>query len=249
MSVERRAIVTGGSRGIGRAIVERLAADGFGVVLTFRQNERAACEVAEGARARGHAVFVERHDQEDVTEISALFARAASCFRTTDDAFLDVLVINAGLMEHESIAEVTPESFDRVMAVNTRGPFFMLQHAAKRMREGGRIVLVSSICTELPSPGEAVCAASKAALEQFARVASRELGRRGVTVNSVSPGPTDTDLLRGSTTEEEREAFARATALRRIGRPEDVAGVVSLLARPESGWLTGQNLRADGGLV
>lgn len=162
---------------------------------------------------------------------------------------LSALVHNAGVIDHAPIDELTPERFERVMAVNVRGAFLAVQAAARRMADGGRIVAVSSTSTAWPSADESVYAASKAAIEQLTRVASRELGRRGITVNAVSPGPTDTDMLRAATPPEAVAGVAQMTALGRVGTPADIAAVVALLLSPDAAWLTGQNLVADGGLV
>ncbi|WP_158886738.1 SDR family oxidoreductase [Amycolatopsis anabasis] len=235
----KAAIVTGGSRGIGRAIVRRLTAEGADVVFGYRADAVAAKAVA--AETGAHAV---RADLGEPDEVERLFAEADARLGR-----LDILVNNAGIIADAPIGEVTAELYDRVLAVNARGPFLALQQAARRMADGGRIVNISTMTTAWPSGGESVYAASKAALEQFGRVASRELGARGITVNTVSPGPTDTDLLRGGTTEEARQGVVYLTPLGRLGRPEDVADVVAFLAGPDARWLTGQNLRADGGLV
>ncbi|MGW0485582.1 SDR family oxidoreductase [Nonomuraea sp. NPDC003214] len=240
------AVVTGGSRGIGRAVVERLVADGATVVFSYVADERAAREVADGLGGRATPV---RADAADVAQIEGLFERADEVFAAAGAGPLTALVNNAGVLRHAPIAEVTPEAYDEVMAVNARGAYFTLREAARRMADGGRIVNVSTTGTAWPSPGESVYVAGKAAIEQLTRVASRELGPRGITVNCVSPGATDTDLLRAGVPREAYQAVAHMTALGRVGTPADIAAVVALLLSPDAGWLTGQNLRADGGLV
>ncbi|SFQ42406.1 3-oxoacyl-[acyl-carrier protein] reductase [Amycolatopsis arida] len=231
-------MVTGGARGIGRAVVRRLVAEGATVVFSYARDDAAAAEVA-GERA--HAV---RADQAEPAEVERLFAVADEVL-----GGVDVLVGNAGVAASTPLAEVTLAEYERVMAVNARGTFLAVQQAARRLGEGGRIVVVSSVTTVWPSPGESVYAASKAAVEQIARVASRELGPRGVTVNTVSPGVTDTDLLRAAAPPEAVAGVAGMTPLRRLGTPADVADVVAFLCGPDARWVTGQNLRADGGLV
>lgn len=203
---------------------------------------------ANEAAATGKRPVAVRADAGDPAAIDRLFQAAEEAFEQAGVA-LHVLVVNAGSADHAPLVDVSTAAYDAVMNVNARGAFLALQHAARRLVDGGRIVTISSTSTAWPSPGEAVYAASKAALEQFTRVASRELGPRGITVNTVSPGPTNTDLLRSGTTPEEREAVAHMTALGRIGQPADIANIVSLLLSPDAAWLTGQNLRADGGLV
>jgi 3-oxoacyl-[acyl-carrier protein] reductase len=236
------AVVTGGSRGIGRAVVERLTGDGATVVFSYVADERAAREVEKACGGRAVAV---RADAADPVQVEGLFARADEVFMGP----LTALVSNAGIIEHTPIDDLTPEVFERVMAVNVRGAFFTVQAAARRMADGGRIVTVSSTGTAWPSPGESVYAASKAAVEQLTRVASRELGRRGITVNAISPGPTDTDLLRAGASPEAMAGVAHMTALGRVGTPADIAALVALLLSPDAAWLTGHNLIADGGLV
>ncbi|MGP3917508.1 SDR family oxidoreductase [Nonomuraea sp. 10N515B] len=240
------AVVTGGSRGIGRAVVERLAGDGATVVFSYVADERAARQVEEVCGGRATAV---RADAADPDQVERLFATADQVFAGQAAGPLSVLVNNAGVIDHTPIEELTQEVFERVMAVNVRGAFFAVQAAARRMADGGRIVTVSSTGTAWPSAGESVYAASKAAIEQLTRVASRELGQRGITVNAVSPGPTDTDLLRANVPRETAATVAHMTALGRMGTPADIAAVVALLVSSDAAWLTGQNLTADGGLV
>ncbi|MFD1320987.1 SDR family oxidoreductase [Micromonospora sonneratiae] len=235
------AIVTGGSRGIGRAIVLRLVADGATVVFTYQQDEAAAKQVAE--ETDGRAVPV-RVDLGVMADVAALFEAADQHL----DA-LDILVNNAGTAVATLIADVTESDYDRLMAVNAKGVFFTIQHAIRRMRDGGRIVSISSANTVMAGPGVAVYAASKAAVEQFTRVAARELGSRGITVNSVSPGATDTDLLRGTNSPEGLQRAEQMTPLGRLGQPADVADVVAFLLGPDGRWMTGQNLVAAGGLI
>lgn len=162
---------------------------------------------------------------------------------------LRVLVANAGVFASAPIDQVDSDEWDRVMAINAKGTFFTVQHAARRIRDDGRIITVSTIGTAWPSPGEALYAASKATVEQITRVASRELGPRRITANTVSLGPTATDLLRADAPSEALDGAAAMTALGRIGQPTDVADLVALLAHPHARWITGQNIRADGGLT
>lgn len=249
LKAKRSAIVTGGGRGIGKAIVDRLAADDFAVLFTYQGDEAAAHAVEKSHRETGRRVRAVRADQADLEAVAELFQTAAAWFGADEAAFLDVLVCSAGVIEHAPIEAVTPERFDHVMSVNARGVFFTLQQAGRVLRDNGRVVCISTIGTAWPSPGEAVYAASKAAVEQFARVASREWGARGITVNVVSPGPTDTELLRRDVDTATLAGLTDMTALRRLGQPADIAGIVGLLVGEAQGWVTGQNIRADGGLV
>lgn len=242
------AVVTGGSRGIGRAVVRRLAADGATVVFSYVVNEPAARDVVTDVKAHGGTATAVQADAADPAAVERLFQTAENVF-TDAGVALRVCVLNAGMADHAPLAEVTTQRYEVIMAVNARGAFLALQQAARRIADNGRIVAISSTSTAWPSPGEAVYAASKAALEQFVRVASRELGHRGVTVNIVAPGATDTDLLRAGAPPEAPAGVAQMTALRRLGQPVDIANVISVLLSPDAAWLTGQNLHADGGLV
>jgi 3-oxoacyl-[acyl-carrier protein] reductase len=237
----KTAVVTGGSRGIGRAIVGRLAREGASVVFSFSENKQAADEVV--AEVQGRAVAVQA-DQGRIEDQKRLFDEADRQL-----GGLDILVNNAAINPHAAILDVTEADYERVMDVNTKGPFFAIQHAVRTMRDGGRIINISTLNTVVPSPGIALYAASKAALEQFTAVAAREVGKRGITVNAISPGATDTDLLRSTNPGETLQATVSFTALQRLGQPADIASVVAFLASPDAQWITGQNLRATGGLI
>ncbi|MEV4274973.1 SDR family NAD(P)-dependent oxidoreductase [Actinoplanes xinjiangensis] len=232
----KTALVTGGSRGIGRAVVERLTADGARVVFTYHsaEAEAAALTAATGAEAV-------RCDQADLGTLPAIFEPVRDG--------LDILVNNAAIAFARPLAEITSEDFDRVLTINTKFPVFALQAALPVLRDGGRIINASSINTAVPAPGGALYSASKAALEQVTKVAARELGPRRITVNTVSPGATDTDMLRSVNTAEGLERAAGMTALQRLGTPPDVAAVIAFLAGPDSAWMTGQNLHAGGGFL
>ncbi|WP_117215496.1 SDR family oxidoreductase [Allorhizocola rhizosphaerae] len=229
----KTAIVTGGSRGIGRAIVQRLAADGARVVYSYQKNKpEDEIPGTVGVRA----------DQEDIASLATLF-------EPVRESGLDILVNNAAVIGARSIADMTAEEFDRVMTVNAKFPLLAMREAAALMRDNGRIVNISTLNTVVPAPTIALYCASKAALEQFTAVAAREFGPRGITVNTVSPGATDTDMLRGANPPEALERSAAMTALQRLGTPDDIAAVVAFLAGPDGQWVTGQNIRATGGLL
>jgi 3-oxoacyl-[acyl-carrier protein] reductase len=233
----KTALVTGGSGGIGQAIVERLAADGARVVFTYH---RGADEAAALAGRLPGTVAV-RTDQSDLATLEAMFEPVRDG--------LDILVNNAAVSSLVPIADITPADFDRVLTINTKFPLFAIQAAMPLLRDGGRIVNVSTLNTVVPGPRLTLYCASKAALEQVTAVAARELGPRGITVNTVSPGATDTEMFRSSNPPENAAQMAAITALQRIGAPADVAAVVAFLCGPDSGWLTGGNLRATGGLI
>jgi 3-oxoacyl-[acyl-carrier protein] reductase len=162
---------------------------------------------------------------------------------------LDILVNNAAINPQAPIRDITPELFDQAMTVNAKFPLLAMRKAEPLLRDGGRIISISTLNTAVPGPGIALYCASKAALEQFTKVAAREFGPRGITVNTVSPGATDTDLLRSSNPPEALERAAALTALGRLGEPADIADVVAFLAGPGARWITGQNIRATGGLI
>jgi 3-oxoacyl-[acyl-carrier protein] reductase len=233
----KTALVTGGSRGIGRAVVQRLAGEGATVVFTFNEHRSAAEELAD--RLDG-AVAV-RADQADVGSLDAMFEPVRDGF--------DILVNNAAINPRLALAEITAAEFDRVMTVNAKLPLLAMGRAAALLRDNGRIINVSTLSTVLPAPGHALYSASKAALEQCTAVAARELGGRGITVNSVSPGATDTDMLRAVNAPEALAQTAALTALQRLGRPDDIAAVIAFLAGPDAQWITGQNIRVTGGLL
>ncbi|WP_245651356.1 SDR family oxidoreductase [Streptosporangium amethystogenes] len=240
----KAAVVTGGSRGIGRAIVERLARDGADVLFSYANAAASAGEVEWGVKEAGGSA---RAVQVDLGRPGA-----AEWLMETAEEFLgglDILVNNAVLsFTPIAIAETTEELYDRAMAVNAKAAFLTIRYAAGHMRDGGRIINISTLNTVRPAPGIAPYVASKGALEQLTAVAARELGGRGITVNTVSPGATDTDLLRGTNPEGVLTQVAAMTPLARLGEPSDIADVVAFLAGPDSRWLTGQNIHANGGL-
>ena len=238
------ALVTGGSRGIGRAIVERLARDGASVVFSFESDENAAAEVVAAVRAGGGRAFAVRADQGRSEDLQRLAEEAERYL-----GGVDVLVCNAGINPPVGILDATEADFDRVMAVNAKGPYFLMQLVGRKLPDGGRIINISSLSTALPVPGSSLYVGSKAALEQFTAVAAREFGARGITVNCVSPGATDTELLRTANPGQTFEDTKALTALQRLGEPADIANVVAFLAGPDSAWITGQNLRVTGGLL
>lgn len=238
------ALVTGASRGIGRAVALRLARDGAAVVVNYAGSADAAGQVVAEVESRGGRAVAVQADVSRVADVERLFD-------TTFEHFgrLDVLVNNAGVFFTRPLAEVTEEEFDRIFAVNVKGTYFACRQAALRMADGGRIVNVSSSTTALMLPRYSAYVATKGAVEQLSHVLAKELGPRGITVNVVSPGPTDTELFSSDKTEEDKQRYAQMAALGRLGRPDDIADVVAFLAGDESRWVAGQNLRANGGLI
>jgi 3-oxoacyl-[acyl-carrier protein] reductase len=235
------AIVTGASRGIGAAIARRLAADGFAVVVDYAGSEDQANAVVKDIEdAGGQAIAV----QGDV-------AVAASAARLFDEAErlgpVRVLVNNAGRAIRKPLAEFTEVEFDTIVSTNLKGVFLTLSEAAKRLQDGGSIINISASFQGAPIPGYGPYAASKMAIEKLTEVAAKELGERGIRVNALRPGPTNTDLFNQGKSEEIKQQFAQQHALGRIGEPEDVAQVVSFLVSDEAGWVSGQSVGANGG--
>ena len=240
----KRAIVTGASRGIGRAIAVKLGAMGASVAVNYvKDDDAAASAVTQIEATGGHAIAVQA-DIRRVPAIQSLFERVLAEF-----GGLDILVNNSGIRLFRPIAEVTEAEFDDIFAANVKSVFFACQLAAKRMADGGRIVNLSSSVTRVLMANYGPYSATKGAVDQITRVLAKELGPRGITVNAISPGPTDTDLFRKGKTQEQIDGFAQATALGRIGKPEDIADAVALLVATEAGWISGQNICANGGFV
>ena len=240
----KAALVTGGSRGIGAAIVRRLAADGAAVTFTYARSESAAADVVAEVKAAGGEAIAVQADQADLTGVDELFERAAE-----PTGALDIFVCNAAQASVKLIADVTEDDYDETFAANVKGPYFAIQRAGRILPDGGRIIAISTVNTAVPGPGISLYAASKGALEQVVKIAAREYGVRGITVNTVSPGATDTDMFHESNPPEAEAALVGITALGRLGQPAEVADVVAFLAGPDSRWLTGQNLLASGGLL
>lgn len=237
-------IVTGSSRGIGRAIALRLAAEGYAVTVNYAGNQAAADEaVAEIAAAGGQAIAV-RADVSQRDDVDRLFD-------ATEQAFggLYGLVNNAGVMTAQPIAETSDEAFDHLFDINVRGSFNTMRAAAKRMGQGGRILNFSTSATPLRLPGYATYCATKAAIEVYTAILSKELSGRGITVNAVAPGPVATELFFHGKTQEQVDYLISVNPFKRLGTPEDIAGVVAFLMGPEGEWINGQVIRANGGTV
>ncbi|MDT9682155.1 SDR family oxidoreductase [Streptomyces sp. TRM76323] len=242
----RTAVVTGGSRGIGRGIVERLAADGAEVVFNYVRDREAAEEVVREVKAAGGGARAVRLDLAEPGAAEELMRTASEGSAAGE---VSVLVNNAAIgFSPTPLDETGEELFDRAMAVNAKAAFLTVRYAARFMPEDGRIVNISTLNTVRPGRGIVPYMMSKGALEQLTAAAAMELGPRRITVNTVSPGATDTDLLRGTNPPEALEMAVGLTPLGRLGEPADVAAVVAFLVGPDGAWITGQNLRATGGL-
>jgi 3-oxoacyl-[acyl-carrier protein] reductase len=241
---QKTAIVTGASRGIGAAIAERLARDGFTVVINYvGSTGPAEALAAKIEKAGGRATTV----QADVSKPAAV----ARMFDSAEVSYggVDVLVNNAGIMQLSAIGETPDELFDSQIAINLKGVFNGLREAAKRLRNGGRIISFSSSVVGLYQPTYGVYAATKAGVEAMTRVLSKELRGRNITVNAVAPGPTATALFLDGKPQEVIEHLARLAPSERLGKPEDIANTVAFLAGPDGAWINGQVLRANGGMI
>jgi 3-oxoacyl-[acyl-carrier protein] reductase len=238
------AIVTGASRGIGAAVAQRLARDGFAVTINYASNRAAAADVVRNIEAAGGRAIAAEADVSDAAAMRGLFD-------ATDAAFggVDVLVNNAGTMQLARFADADDASFDRQVAINFKGTFNGLAEAARRLRDGGRVVNFSTSVVGTRFESYGVYAATKAAVETMTYVLARELRGRNIAVNAVAPGPTATDLFLGGKSPELIERLAKMAPMERLGTPEDIANVVAFLAGPEGGWINGQVLRANGGMV
>ena len=244
MNGSKVALVTGASRGIGAAIARRLAQDGFSVVINYAGNtERAEALVREIEGTGGRALAL----QADVSDPVAV----ADMFEAVQTAFggLDVLVNNAGIIALSPLAETEDDGFDRLVAVNLKGSFNTMREAARRLRQGGRIVNFSSSVVGLRQPSYGVYAATKAGIEALTSVLAKELRGRSITVNAIAPGPTATDLFFDGKSKDLVEHYARMAPLERLGTPDDIAAAVAFLVGPDGGWINGQTLRANGGLI
>ena len=234
--LNKAAIVTGSSRGIGAAVVERLARDGFGVVINYSGDAAPAQTLAEKIALKA--------DVSDGAAVADMFSAAA-----TEFGGVDVLVNNAGIMKLAKLAETDDALFDQTLAINLKGAFNGMREAARRMRDGGRIINFSSSVVGLYQPTYAAYAATKAGVEAMTHILSKELGQRKITVNVVAPGPVNTELFTKGKEQSEIDMIVGRTPLSRLGEPEDIARVVSFLCGPDGGWVNGQVLRANGGII
>lgn len=240
----RVAIVTGASRGIGAAVAQRLAKDGFTVVINYSADSKSAEALAQKIEAGGGRALSAKADVSNPNAVRGMFDAAEAAF-----GGVDVLVNNAGIMKLARIADSDDALFDQQIAINLKGSFNAMREAAKRLRDGGRIINFSTsvVGTKLETYG--VYAATKSAVETMTAILSKELRGCSITVNAVAPGPVATDLFLHGKSPELIECFAKMNPLERLGTPEDIASSVAFLAGPDGSWINGQTLRANGGLV
>ena len=246
MKTDQVAIVTGSSRGIGAAVAKRLADDGLAVIVNYAGRSADANKVVEEIQAAGGRAAAIRADVAVPAEVAAMFDQAISLF-----GGVDVLINNAGIMQPgmTTLADTDDDLFDRLVAINLKGTFNTLRIAARKLRQGGRIVNFSSSVKGLATPGYSIYAATKAAVETMTNIFAKELRGRNITVNAVAPGPTATDLFLKDKTPEQIEHLAKLAPMERLGRPEDIAAAVSFLVGPDGSWVDGQTLRVNGGIV
>jgi 3-oxoacyl-[acyl-carrier protein] reductase len=243
-TIDKVAIVTGASRGIGAAVAERLATDGCAVVINYSSDTKSAEALAHAIEGKGGRALTAKADVSDPAAVRGMFDAAEKAF-----GGIDVLVNNAGIMKLARIADSDDALFDQQIAINLKGSFNTMREAAKRMRDGGRIVNFSTsvVGTKLETYG--VYTATKSAVETMTAILSKELRGRHITVNAVAPGPTATDLFLNGKSPELIDRLAKMNPMERLGTPADIASVVSFLVGPDGGWINGQVLRANGGMV
>jgi len=242
--LRKTAIVTGASRGIGAAIAQRLAHDGMAVIVNYAGDVKAAETVVANIRSTGGNAEAVKADVSDPAAARSLFDAAEKAFGGAD-----VVVNNAGIMTLATIATSDDAMFDRLIAVNLKGSFNMMREGATRVRRGGRIINFSSSVVGLLQPTYGIYAGTKAAIEAMTSVLAKELRGREITVNTIAPGPTATDLFLNGKSPELVERLAKLSPLERLGQPEDIAAAVAFLAGPDGAWINGQTLRANGGII
>ncbi len=240
----KAAIVTGASRGIGAAVAERLATDGFAVVINYSASAKPAETLARDIEGKGGRALAIKADVADPGAVRGMFDAAEAAF-----GGIDVLVNNAGIMKLAKIADSDDALFDQQIAINLKGSFNAMREAGRRLRDGGRIVNFSTSVVGTRSETYGVYAATKSAIETMTAILSKEMRGRNITVNALAPGPTSTDLFLEGKSPELIERMAKMNPLERLGTPGDIASVVAFLVGPDGGWVNGQVLRANGGMV
>lgn len=238
------ALVTGSSRGIGRAIAEQLADLGAKVVINYSGSSQKAYEAVEGIKKNGGDAVAIQADISQVSQILNLFEETLQAFGK-----INILVNNAGLMINKPLSEATEEDFDKQFAVNAKGTFFACQQALKYMETEGRIVNISTSVIGQMFPSYSMYAGTKGAVEQFTRHLAKEFGPKGITINAIAPGPVNTELFNVGKSEQQIEGMKKMNAFGRLGETDDIANVVSFLVSEQAQWVTGQTIRVNGGFI
>lgn len=242
--MRKAAIVTGASRGIGRAIAKRLSQDGFAIVVNYAGNAREAEAAVDEIKSAGDEAIAVKADVANPADVEHLFEETLKSFGS-----VDVVVNNAGIMPLSPIGKGDLDVFDRVVSTNLRGTFLVLAQSAQHVASGGRIIALSSSVLAKSFPTYGPYIASKAGVEGLVHVLANELRGRNITVNAVAPGPVATELFLKDKGDEQLAEFTRMVPLERLGQPEDIANVVSFLAGSEGGWVNSQVIRANGGFA
>lgn len=235
----KTALVTGSSRGIGRAVAKQLAGEGASVVINYLKNKEAADETVGVIKKEGGKAIAIQADLSNVTEIETLFDKAEQAIGK-----LDIVVANAGTAIIKPFVEFTEDDYNKVFNTNAKGVFFIVQEAAKRVKDYGRIIVTSTAGVKMLIPGNALYLASKGTISQLVRTVAQEIGNKNITVNAVLPGYTNTDLL----PDRDRKVAAAASPFKRIGEPKDIADAIAFLASSDAGWITGQEIGVGGGV-
>lgn len=245
MSEARKtAIITGASKGIGKASAILLAAKNINVVINYLQDAAGANETVKEIERYGGAALAVQGDVSKPAEVSDLFDTAIARFGK-----VDILVNNAGAILYKAIKDITEDDFDRIFSVNVKSVFFAMKEASTKLADNGKIINVSSTTTRTLFPTYGLYSASKAAVEQATRVFAKEMGSRGITVNSVLPGPTKTKLLLTGKSEEDIKRMSALSAFNRMGEPEDIAKLIVFLASDDANWVTAQSIGVNGGFM
>ena len=251
MTAKKIALVTGGSRGLGKNISLKLANQGADIILTYNTNREEALKVVSEIQATGQKAVALQLNTGEVKTFDRFFRELSSSLQETFQADkFDFLINNAGIGIGSSFAETTEEDFDLLVNIHFKGVFFLTQKALGLINDGGRIINLSTGLTRFTAPGYAAYGSVKGAINTLTQYMAKELGSRGITVNAVAPGPTATDFGGGHMKDDEKvhAMFAGNTALGRMGRPDDIGGIVALLCSDGAGWVTAQRIEASGGI-
>lgn len=246
MANEKVAIITGASRGIGAEIAKQIANNNIAVVVNYASDGDAADAVVNDIQSSGGKAIAFKADVSDYIQVSSMFDHVTTVF-----GGIDILVNNAGVMQPGQVAlsETDEQLFDKIVSVNLKGAFNTMKLAAQMLRQGGRVINFSSSVVGLAFPGYSVYAATKAGIETMSSIYTKELRGKNITVNTIAPGPTATELFLEGKSEEQINGLAKMPPLERLGTPEDIAKVVSFIVSDQSEWINGQTIRVNGGII